>query len=312
MRVIQITKCALFRSRRAGGDPRCALDRSPPMTANTPLSRSIRLVRGFFAAALALVATSATPAAALSIVNLSVALGATNSADQFVDTTSPPVTRIRTSTVGVVSSTPLSFQTRYALAVGSDIGNTATIAEAHTANYTITLAVNQTAGLPWMLTLDTSRLGALTIVDDGNGGGTAALGAVTGSRTGAGTHTGSLGLAAVPTLTGTAGGNTPFSQTGSAVLTGVGTGANQNITLTFSFSASTTSTRQGNNGDEAAVRMGIAGNATSFTAGNYPGVGGRTMSSDGHFVTATLVPEPTTIVLMALGLSGLAMSGRRR
>lgn len=282
------------------------------MIPNSPFSSRLRLVRAFAAATLALAAIHATPAAALSIVNLSVALGATNSVNQFVDTTTPPVTRIRTSSVAVVSSTPLSFQTRYALAVGSDIGNNASIAEAHTANYTITLAVNQTAGLPWMLTLDTSRLGALTIVDDGNGGGTAALGAVTGSRTGAGSHSGSLGLAAVPTLTGTAGGNTPFSQTGSAVLTGVGTGANQTITLTFGFSASTTSSRQGNNGDEAAVRMGIAGNATSFTAGNYPGVGSRTLANDGHFVTATLVPEPTTIVLLALGLSGLATYGRRR
>lgn len=284
------------------------------MIANTPYSRCIRLVRDLATAAfaLALVAISATPAAALSIVNLSVALGGTNSPNQLVDTITPPVTRIRTSTVAVVSSTPLSFQTRYALAVGSDIGNTGTITESHTANYVITLAVNETAGLPWTLTFDTGRLGALTIVDDGNGGGSAALGAVTATRTGAGTLTGSFGLAAVPTLTGTGGGNTPFNQTSTAVITGVGTGANQNITLTFSFTASTTSTRQGNNGDEAAVRMGIAGNATSFTAGNYPGVGGRTLGSDGHFVTATLVPEPTTIVMMALGLSGLALSGRRR
>jgi hypothetical protein len=115
----------------------------------------------------------------------------------------------------------------------------------------------------------------------------------------------------VPTLSGTAGGNTPFNQTGTAVITGVGTGANQNMSLTFSFTASTTSTRQGNNGDEAAVRMGIAGNATSYTAGNYPGIGGRTLANDGHFVTVTLVPEPTTSVLMALGLFGLAMLGRR-
>jgi hypothetical protein len=280
----------------------------------TPAPRSIRLRRGIFAAALALalVAASAMPAAALSIVGLSVALGGTNSANQLVDTTTPPVTRIRTSSVAVVSSTPLSFQTRYALTVGTDIGNNASITENHTANYTITLSVNQTAGAPWMLSFDTGRLGALTLVDDGNGGATATLGAVTGTRTGAGALTGSLGLAAVPTLTGTAGGNTPFSQTGSGVITGVGTGANQSITLTFSFTASTTSTRQGNNGDEAAVRMGIAGNATSYTAGNYPGVGGRTLGSDGHFVTATLVPEPTTAVLMALGLVGLARFGRRR
>jgi hypothetical protein len=245
-------------------------------------------------------------------VGLSVALGGSNSANQLVDTTAPPITRIRTSSVSVVSSTALSFQTRYALTVGTDIGNNASITENHTANYTITFAVNQTAGRPWTLSFDTGRLGALTLVDDGNGSATATLGAVTATRTGTGTLTGSLGLGAVTTLTGAAGGNTPFNQTGSAVITGVGTGANQNITLTFSFTASTTSTRQGNNGDEAAVRMGIAGNATSYTAGNYPGVGSRTLASDGHFVTATLVPEPTTGVLLALGLFGLARLGRRR
>jgi hypothetical protein len=282
------------------------------MIANTPVTRSIRLARGLCAAALAVVAIGATPAAALSIVGLSVALGGTNSPNQLVDTNTPPVTRIRTSSVAVVSSDALSFQTRYGLVVGTDIGNTASITENHTANYTITLSVNETAGLPWNLLLDTGRSGALTLVADGNGGATATLGAVGVTTGGAGTVAGSLALAAVPTLTGTGGGNTPFAQTGSAVISGIGTGANQLITLTFSFTASAASTRQGNNGDEAAVRMGIAGNATSYTAGNYPGVGGRTMSSDGHFVTATLVPEPTTIVLMALGLSGLARFGRRR
>jgi hypothetical protein len=283
------------------------------MIASTPFSRGISLVRALCIAALALVAIgSATPAAALSIVGLSVALGGTNSPNQLVDTLSPPVTRIRTSSVAVVSSSALSFQTRYALAVGTDIGNTASITENHTANYTITLSVNETAGLPWNLLLDTGRSGALTLVADGNGGATATLGAVGVTTGGAGALTGSLALAAVPTLTGTGGGNTPFAQTGSAVISGIGTGADQAITLTFSFTASAASTRQGNNGDEAAVRMGIAGNATSYTAGNYPGVGSRTLADDGHFVTATLVPEPTTIVMMALGLSGLALYGRRR
>jgi hypothetical protein len=171
--------------------------------------------------------------------------------------------------------------------------------------------VNHNLGGLWTVTVNTSRIGALTLVDDGNGGGTATLGAVTGTRTGTGVLTGSLGLAAVATLNGNNGGNTPFNQSGSAVITGVGTGANQIITLTFSFNASTTSTRQGNNGDEAAVRMGIAGNATSYTAGNYPGVGARTLATDGNFVTVTLVPEPASAALMAIGLIGLAMFGRR-
>ena len=102
-------------------------------------------------------------------MGLSVALGGTNSANQFVDTITPPITRIHTSSVGVVSSSAVSFQTRYALALGTDIGNNATITESHTANYTITFAVNHTAGVPWALNIDTGRLGALTLVDDGTG-----------------------------------------------------------------------------------------------------------------------------------------------
>lgn len=255
----------------------------------------------------------ASSARALTLGTPTAALGGTNSVNELVDTNSPPVTRIRTSSVSTLSSDATSFQTRYAMTVGTDIGNTGSITESHTASYSISFTVNHTAGATWWLFVDTSRVGALTLVNDGNGNASATLGAVSGAGGGAGSLTsGSLGVAAVPTLSSAAGGNTAFNQTSSAVLTGTGTGADQLVTLGFTWTASATSTRGGNAGDEAAIRMGIAGIATSYSAGNYPGVGARTLANDGHFVRATLVPEPGTAALALTGLAGLVIASRRR
>ena len=283
------------------------------MSLRTPSrkSRSLRPARGAAVAVAAWLAI-ASSAGALTLGTPTVSLGGTNSANQFVDTNPPPITRIRTSSVSTLSSSATSFQTRYAMVVGTDIGNNATITESHTASYSITFTVNQTAGANWWLFINESLVGAMTLVDDGNGSASATMSAVTGTRSGAGSlSSGSLGLASAGTVSGAAGSNTPFNLTSSAVITGVGTGANQTVTLNFAWTASATSTRQGNNGDEAAIRMGLAGNATSYTAGNYPGVGGRTLANDGFFVTATLVPEPATASLLACGLAALATSLRR-
>jgi hypothetical protein len=50
-----------------------------------------------------------------------------------------------------------------------------------------------------------------------------------------------------------------------------------------------------------------------FAADDYPGaLFPRTQALDGHFVSATLVPEPHTALLLAGGVTGLAWSSRRR
>lgn len=281
-----------------------------------PACRSPRGRLAPLAPVLALAVCLAAPSAhAVGFTSVTAALAAGNSTNLLVDTNPPPVTRVRNSTVGVVSSGANSFQTRYAMLVGTDIGANPSITESFTASYTITLQILGDAGEEWRLWLDTSRSGAITILNDGNGSANATLGAVAGGATG-GALTGSLGLAAVGTTSNaaapTTSANTPFAQTSSALLTGVGTGAVQTVTLSFSWTAGATSTRQGNNGDEAAVRMGQTSTATFFNADDYPGAGARNQALDGHFVSATLIPEPHTALLLAGGLTGLAWSSRRR
>jgi hypothetical protein len=59
--------------------------------------------------------------------------------------------------------------------------------------------------------------------------------------------------------------------------------------------------------------MGLASSLSAFSAGQYPGVGSRTLASDGQFVSARLVtPEPGTFLPVSLGLLGLAVFGRSR
>jgi hypothetical protein len=280
-----------------------------------PLGRAPRGRHGPLAAALALAAALVAPAAhGASFTSVTGAFGAGNSTNLLVDTNPPPVTRVRTRNLAV-SSTANSFQSRYSMLVGTDIGSNPTITENFTANYTITLSVLANVGELWQLIIDTGRVGALTVVNDGNGSASATLGAVTGGATG-GVLSGSLGLAAVGTATNSGSPatsvNTPFAQTSTALLSGVGTGVAQTVTLSFSWTASTTSTRQGNNGDEAAVRMGETTGASSYSAGDYADMGDRVQALDGHFVSATLIPEPETAFLLASGLVGLAWSSRPR
>lgn len=267
------------------------------------------------AAALAL-ALAAPAAHAVSLTSVTTALGGANSTNLLSETAS--LARVRASSVGVVSNAANSFQTRYAMLVGTDaaqIAPSAAFTESFTASYTITLSILGDVGEPWFLLIDTSRVGSLTILHDGNGSASATLGAVTGGATG-GILTGDLGLAAAGSASNASAVTTnvdaPFSQLSSARIDGVGTGAIQNVVLSFSWTASTTSTRTGNNGDEAAVRMGQA-STVGFAADDYPGaLFPRTQALDGHFVTATLIPEPHTALLLGAGLSGLAWSSRRR
>jgi hypothetical protein len=272
---------------------------------------------GLAAAALAVgLATPVEPAAAATIQNLSATLDAGNSANQFDDLAQ--ISRLRQSSMSVLVNTASTFTTNYAMVVGTDIGNAATQTVNHTASYTLSFDVLALSGEIWQVDVTSSWMGALTLVNDGSGPATVTLGGVTGAHSGAGTLSGSLALDAVGTLSSNFGGNLPFFDDALGVIVGTGTGGLQAITLNFSWNASSTSTRGGsgsNRGDEGGLRMGIDTAMSSYSADNYPGVGGRTIANDGHRVTVvitTLVPEPEAVLLVALGLLAIEGLGRSR
>jgi hypothetical protein len=262
------------------------------------------------AAALVLVAASAQAA---TITSVSAALNLANSSNVFNDFAQ--TSEIRQSAVSVLASDATSFDTRYRLVVGTDIGNAATLTVNHVASYTITFSVSALPSEIWQVDVLSSWAGALTLVNDGTGPATVTLSAVTGTQGGAGTLTsGTLSLADVTDRSGNSGGNWAFSESQNAVIQGNGAGV---VTLTFGWTASSTSTRGGsgaNRGDEGALRMGIDTAMSSYTADNYPGAGPRTLANDGHFVSATLttlVPEAPPLALVLLGLGSLLGLGRR-
>jgi hypothetical protein len=267
-----------------------------------------RIARRIAVAALVLWAGSAQ---ALSITGLSVATSAANTANA---SGTAGANRFQiASTAGLVGSAPgpvadvvgasVSFDARYAalLAADREAGG-GTTSQSATAAYTITFTIDNPTGGAYRIDIDTSRVGALTLVNDSGGDGSASIGALLAFIDGAATP--SLGLAAVGPLSGAAGGNQGFSQS-STTLSLFDTALTRTVTLAFSWSATASSSQ-----DEAAVRLGIGGSLGTTTADDYPGVGGRVASGDGHLVgvdvTLLSVAEPSTLALLVLGLGGLA------
>ncbi len=260
---------------------------------------------------------AASPMRATTLSNLSIIDSSTSVFDN-----AGPTGSVAQSSASIGANGASGFDMSYAAAVGADTGGAGggSYTQSFTGTFTISFEVTQTAGWAWTVNVDVVRAGALTIVSDGNGTGTVTLDALTVSHAGAGSLAGSLDLAAVGTLSNASppalgqGRDQAFSQSSAAAVAGIGTGSAQLVTLVFTFTASASTVDPAGGlvqGDEAALRMGLDSALGGFSADDYPGVGSRTLASDGLFVAAA-VPEPGAEALLALGLLGLGWFDRRK
>jgi len=282
-------------------------------------------VRVFGILLLGIFAGASSSSLAATISGITIARNTGNTAD-FFDDAGGEASAVQ-STATITASDPTSFDARYAAVVSADRGGSdssaGTTTQNFTGNFTITLQLTETASTAWSFTLDVLRIGAQTIISDGSGNGSVAMGALTGTETGAGSITsGSMSLAALTTLSnagigGTPSLNAPFNQSTSAVISGIGTGAAQTVILNFVFNASATTVDPPGGsvqGDEAALRMGLDSALSFFTADDYPGIGTRNIATDGIYVLFQLdeSPEPGTALMLGLGLVALGIHRRVR
>lgn len=207
----------------------------------------------------------------------------------------------------VTSTTDTTFNTRFEANMATDCEAVPTggggISATLSANYTVNFSIFCPNGAPYQLNVTTSKQGAFTIVRDNNDGcdlpffgdtgtSTAQMSAVSGSQTGGTLQAGSSFSLAGGSLVNASSNNSPFSGTAAATITGTGTGAPIAHSMTFSWTAGCSSNGDSfDTGAECSVRLGRASDlapnniAGCFAAGAYPGVGSRTASQDGHFVS---------------------------
>lgn len=266
-----------------------------------------------------------SPVEALSITGLSVTTTGTNTAD-FTDdvgsersqnlsaTSSTAFTPISGSVADTVGST-VSFSTRYASLLAAD-ADTASTTQSRTqvSAYQVQFTVNAGASVKWVVTINTRRVGDMTVISDtsGNSGTTASLGAVTGTVNGNANAALGLPLDSFTGPNGNADGDKAFSQDLAGVLTLQGSGT-QTFTLAFTWTDTVTSAPAA---DEVAIRMGLAGTLTGLTADDYPGNPSRTLTCnsgftncDGHFVDVNvIVPHPPTLSLLGIGVGAISGS----
>jgi hypothetical protein len=196
-----------------------------------------------------------------------------------------------------------TFQTRFFNSLASQSQTVINTSLHYDADHELVL--NISSATPWTLALDLSRVARIDVVD-GSGVGTdtgeISVSALTTTLSGASLDSGSLGLAS---YSRTSDGGDNLSQLTSAILSGSG---NAIVTFTIRFDIDTYTEGQVFGAGDAVCYSG----GHSFF-GNTDCPGGA-LGSQGVFLSGelTAVPEPTTAVLLAAGLAGLAAAGRRR
>lgn len=212
------------------------------------------------------------------------------------------------SNTGAGGSTAASFgatlsgSVRYVGGVAADNGAATTSASTATLNadYNFNFSVSAPNTAVYQVTVGSRMTAGMTAIDDApdiifqinSSNGASSISAVTGRLNG--TTNGSLGLPGA-SRGGTSndnGSDTNVNNTNSLVMGAVqgnGVAASNNLRYTFQLFASSPS-NFATGGDEQAVRLGV-GNYFSPTFGasvdDYPGVAGRNINNDGHFVTVT-------------------------
>ena len=211
------------------------------------------------------------------------------------------------TTADAVGAT-MTAGTRYAQFAWAD-NTSGSTTHSLTSDYRVTMdIIVDDPGTVYNLQIDTTRLGALTLVDDSSWYGCCFSSATIGDVSGyvGGVLENDLGMTSLTSNESPT--NQVINQASSVTLLGLS--GNYSLVLDFSWTAEVFS-----NNDEAAVRLGLVSSTSGVSADDYPGAGGRTAAADGHFVDVTatvteVVPEPSTVLLLGLGLAGLAVRKR--
>jgi len=238
----------------------------------------------------------AAPAAALTIQMDSVALGASNTPDSANHVSQAQVLTASDSVPDVAGGPFAEVSARWAGSLfANDVDANAT------ASWSITFTVTANPGVVYDLVVLQELAGAFTFFDDSPGLAGGSIGELTGTLEGVPHPLLTMPVGADSVANSAATASVPFQRSRLLEIPAlVGT---QTFTLAFTFDASATSAN-----DQVAVQLGLPG---SIAAAAYPGIGGRTASSDGHHLSlstrvieAVPVPEPTTLPLVLFGLLG--------